>query len=235
MRCTALVLALAVVLPFASRAADPAPADGRPPLGIGEPRAPEAFTLELRFLQAAREGDRKTIERALARGVSPNAKDELGRSALLLATGESGSLELVQLLHEKGAALDDPDRTGRAAISWAAAEGRTDVVRWLAEHGAEIDRPDGEERTPLWHAVTRERVETVELLLERGADPNRGDRFGDTPLMMACVKGYDALAGLLLARGADPALRNQEGKTAADRATPEATQCRSAGAVQSPR
>jgi ankyrin repeat protein len=234
MHRTAVLIALSLAWSGVGFAADSG-SSGRPPLGIGEPRAPEPFTLELRFLQAARDGDRKTIERALARGVSPNAKDELGRSALLLATGEFGSLELVQLLQAKGAPIDEPDLSGRAAISWAAAWGRTDVVRFLADRGAAVDRKDGEGRTPLWHAVTEERLETVELLLDRGASPNTPDRFGDTPLMMACAKGYDGLAGLLLKRGADPAARNQEGKTAADRATPDATRCREAGALSSPR
>ncbi len=236
MRLVGLLLAASLLASAPSRAADPAPAPHGPPLQIGEPRAPEPFTLDQRLLQAARDGDRKTVERALARGASPNAKDELGRSALLLSTGESGGgLDFVRLLAAKGAPVDEPDTTGRAAISWAAAEGRADVVAWLADRGAVVDRPDGEQRTPLWHAVSREQLDTVELLLDRGADPNRADRYGDTPLIVACAKGYDALAVLLLRRGADPALRNQEGKTAADRAGPGATQCRGSGATSSPR
>jgi hypothetical protein len=228
MRRTAALAAALLLLPLASRAADPAARPAAPggPLGIGEPRAPEPFTLEQRFLDAARRGDRATLERALARGVSVEARDELQRSALLLATMDAGSLDLVRFLHAKGAALDEPDLGGRAPLSWAAGTGRLDIVRWLAERGARPDLPDAEGRTPLFHAVGGGHAEVVSFLLDRGADPNAADRFRDTPLMLACVQGRGELAALLLRRGADPSLRNQEGRSAADRAAPGTDACR---------
>jgi ankyrin repeat protein len=66
-------------------------------------------------------------------------------------------------------------------------------------------------------------------LLDRGANPNAPDRFRDTPLMVACLRAQDAMAELLLARGADASLRNQEGKTAADRAAPDTPHCTNSG------
>jgi ankyrin repeat protein len=45
---------------------------------------------------------------------------------------------------------------------------------------------------------------------------------------MACAKGFDAMARLLLAHGADPTARDQEGRTAAERAAPNAPSCREA-------
>jgi len=235
MRDLVVLLLLALATPLAARAADPAAPGSGHALGIGEPRAPERFTLELRFLQAARDGDRKMIEVTLDRGVSIETKDDLGRNALLLATHDAGDLALVEWLAARGAAIDLPDVGGRAPVSWAAADGRIEILRWLVERGAVLDRPDVEKRTPLFHAVTTEQLDAVEFLLERGANPNAADRFGDTPLMMACSKGYDALAQLLLERGADPSLRNQEGRTAADRAAPGANACRASGALQTPR
>lgn len=235
MRHFALLALLSLATPQASRAADaPEPGSGNA-LGIGEPRAPERFTLELRFLQAARDGDRKMVEVTLARGVAIDTKDDLGRNALLLATHDAGDLALVRWLAERGASIDLPDVGGRAPVSWAAADGRIEILRWLADEGAVVDRPDVEKRTPLFHAVTTEQLDAVELLLARGASPNAADRYGDTPLMMACSKGYDALAQLLLERGADPSLRNQEGRSAADRTAPNANACRASGALQTPR
>jgi ankyrin repeat protein len=222
-------LALALVL------APAASAEENRALGIGEPRAAEPFTLAQRYLQAARDGDRRTIERALARGVAADAKDDLGRNALLLAVHDAGDLALARFLHEKGVALDLPDATGRAALSWAAADGRLEIARWLAESGAAIDRPDAERRTPLFHAAAGGHRDVAAFLLERGADPNAADRFGDTPLILACAKGLNDVAALLLERGADPALRNQEGRAAADRAAPGADVCKGAGALRSPR
>ena len=100
-----------------------------------EPRAPEPYTLEQRFLEAARQGDRASLEKALARGVSPKAQDDLHRNALLLAARDAGSLEVVRFLRARGVAVDAPDLGGRAAISWAAGDGRLEIVRALAGCG----------------------------------------------------------------------------------------------------
>jgi ankyrin repeat protein len=70
------------------------------------------------------------------------------------------------------------------------------------------------------------RDEVVAVLADRGAMIDVQDQFKDTPLMLVCAKGLDRTAALLLARGADPTLRDQEGRTASDRAAPEATRCR---------
>jgi ankyrin repeat protein len=206
------------VTQLAQHEATPQGAPGGPPLGIGEPLAPEPFTLEQRFLEAARQGDRRTLERALERGVDVNARDELGCSALLLAVRDAGDLAVVEFLESRGADSDAPDTNGRTPLSWAASNGRDDLVRHLLGRGAQLDVRDDAKRTPLFHAVLGNHRDTVRLLLERGAGVDPADEFGDTPLMLACAKGFDDMAKLLLERGADPAARNQEGRTARDRA-----------------
>jgi ankyrin repeat protein len=196
-----------------------------PPLGIGEPRAPEPYTLEQRFLEAARQGDRATLEKALARGVDVNTRDELGCSALLLAVRDPGDLASVELLEARGAQSDGPDSNGRTPLSWAAGLGRLELMRHLLERGAQLDGLDRSRRTPLFHAVLGDHRDAVTLLLDAGAQVDPADEFGDTPLMLACAKNFEAMASLLLARGADPTRRNQEGRTARDRAAPTAKAC----------
>jgi ankyrin repeat protein len=198
-------------------------------MGTGEPRDPQPFTREQRLLDAVRRNDRPAVERALALGVSVEARDDLGRSALLLATRDAASLELVRLLRERGAAADAPDLEGRTPLGFAAEAGRIDLVAYLLEQGAVLDRRDAQQRTPLFYAVATDQREVVALLADRGADVDAADRFGDTPLMMACAKGFGAMAELLVAHGADPTLRDHEGRTAADRARAGAEICRTFG------
>jgi hypothetical protein len=199
-------------------------------LGIGDSLEPAPFTREQRYLEAARQGDLPTLARALELGVAVDAKDDLGRSALLLATRDAGSLEAVVFLEQRGAAPDEPDVAGRTPLSWAAEAGRLPLVKHLLERGAALDRPDVQGRTPLFHAVLGNQPETLTLLLDAGAGVNPADVFGDTPLMLACAKGRGELAALLLARGADASLRNQEGRTARDRAAPGTAACFAGGA-----
>jgi ankyrin repeat protein len=194
-------------------------------MGTGEGRDPEPFTIEQRLLEAVRRNDRPTIERALARGASIHSKDDLGRNTVFLAVLDADDLGLVRWLHEKGAAVDDADRGGRTALSFAAAHGRLDMARYLVEQGAAVDRADIQQRTALFHAALNDRREVVAFLLDRGAAVNQRDQFGDTPLIVACAKGYGEMATLLLQRGADAELKDQEGRTARERASAGTDAC----------
>jgi ankyrin repeat protein len=231
----ALALAAAVVAGCETRESPPtapvarapsaAPAQQNLAMGTGEARDPQPFTREQRLLDAVQRNDRATIERALELGVPVGTRDDLGRSALALAVSDARDLELARWLQTKGAVVDEPDVQGRAAVSFAAANGDVEIVRWLADQKAEIDRPDWLQRTPLFHAALNDRPEVVALLLDRGADANARDQFGDTPLIVACAKGNAAVATVLLARGADPTLKDQEGRTARERSAPGTTPC----------
>jgi len=194
-------------------------------LGLGEARNPEPFTLEQRLLDAVRRDDRPALERALERGAKIDAKDDLGRSAVLLAVMDANDLDLVRWLHDRGVALDEADVGGRTALSFAAQSGRLDIVRYLVEHGAGVDRADVQKRPPLFHAAFGDHTDVVAFLLDHGASVDVRDQFGDTPLMIACAKGNAATARLLLARGADPTLRDQEGRTAKARSAPGTAPC----------
>ncbi|MEO8604555.1 MAG: ankyrin repeat domain-containing protein, partial [bacterium] len=184
----------------------PAPAAAEPgghnlAMGTGEPRIPEPFTVEQRLLDAVRRNDRATIERALQRGAPIDAKDDIGRNAVLLAVLDANDLDLARWLHDKGAAVDEPDSGGRSALSFAAENGRADMVAWLIAQGAAVDRRDVQQRSPLEHAALGDHADVIALLLDRGADINGRDQFGDTPLIVACAKGNANAAAMLLQRG----------------------------------
>jgi len=198
-------------------------------MGTGEPRIPQPFTREQRYLEAARRGDRAVLERSLELGVPVDAKDDLGRSALLLAARDAGQLEIVRFLHERGAPLDEPDLGGRTALSFAAEAGRIDIVGYLLDRGARVDLADKQGRTPFFHAVVGNQLEVARALLARGAAVDVRDRFEDTPLVMACAKGYAEMAAFLLEHGADPSVRDQEGRTLSQRSAPGVEVCRRSG------
>ncbi len=195
------------------------------PLGIGEPRIPQPYTVDQRLLDAASAGDQKTVELALKRGAHLDAKDDIGRGAVLRAVLDAGDLSLVRWLHTKGAAIDVPDSGGRTPLSFAAEKGRLDIVRFLVDNGAAVNRDDVQKRPPLYHAAIMGHLDVARFLLEHGANPDLQDQFGDTPLMVACAKGYGDMAALLLEHGADPALKDEEGRTARERAAAGTEAC----------
>jgi len=82
---------------------------------------------------------------------------------------------------------------------------------------ASLPLPDG--TSPVTLAARMGRVEALRTLLETGAAAwtPEGDPDGaPTALMVAAARGEDAAVSLLLEHGADPALRDRQGRTAAD-------------------
>ena len=223
-----VALLLAGAIGVARAADEAAPAQPKGPLvpGPGEPLKPRAFTLEDRYLDAARRGDIDTLKLCIEKGVNDKAKDGFERDALLLAASEGRRLDMVKLLDARGLPIDAPDVRGIAAIGYAAGNGQLEIVSYLIERGAKVDRKDVQQMTPLVHAVLGGDKPTVARLIEAGADVNSRDQFKDTPLIAACNKGQDDIAKLLVEKGADPLLEDQEGRTASERATSGSQYCR---------
>jgi ankyrin repeat protein len=210
-----------------THAEQPSPSRPAAPI-VPRPEAlkPSPFTLEERYLDAARRGDMATLKLCLDKGVDANAKDGFARSALLLAVLNARNLEMVKLLQARGLPIDEPDVRGRTPLGYAAGNGQLEIVSYLLEQGAAADRKDGQGQTPLYHAVLIGSRESVLRLLAASADVNTRDQFGDTPLIGACNKGNDDMARLLVEKGADPSLKDQEGRTARERAPAGAPYCR---------
>lgn len=153
------------------------------------------------------------VRAAIAQGADPNARDDRGQPALLLAL-RSGSLEAAQALFASPSIeADAANASNETPLMMAALRGQLGWIQKLLGKGARIER---EGWTPLHYAASGPEPAAVALLLERGAaiealSPNR-----TTPLMMAAGYGAIDAARLLAARGADRRARNAAGLSAAD-------------------
>jgi ankyrin repeat protein len=214
------------------------PADAPPGSSIvpkTEPLAPRAFTMNDRYLDAARRGDLDTLRLCLEKGADPHVKDGFGRSALLSATMQGRNLEMIKFLQARGLPVDEPDNQSRAPLAYAAGNGDLEIVSYLLDQGAKVERKDWQGQTALFNAAVTGANGVVERLLAAGAAIDTRDNFGDTPLIGACDKGNDATARILYERGADPALKDQEGRTARERAREGAVFCRTLPATKAAR
>ena len=99
---------------------------------------------------------------------------------LLTLAVNHGHIEIVQLLLELGADVDE-----RVMLT-------------------ELEEPTPSWGTPLWYAALAGQRDIVELLLDRGADPNANVYASGWPLRNACRHQDDSVKRLLLARGAKP-------------------------------
>lgn len=122
-----------------------------------------------------------------------NVKETRGTIALSHAA-HLGYLEIVQILIEAGADVNDEDRVlyaSEAPLAQAASHGYLQIVRVLLEAGAEVNIPsdDPEYWTPLMCAVSSGNIEVVKLLVESGADVNTIRGGGNFALMIAAEAG----------------------------------------------
>ena len=214
------------MLVMAGAAPDRRAADGQTPLGaaLAAGRRDLAdwldwrgWRLPRRALQpsdvpaAAILGDIDAVRRLLDLGLSVDAVDSQGCSALLRAAG-GGHRALVDLLLARGASPTLAANTGAMPLSAAVSMRHGDIVERLLAAGAGLEQRLPGDVTVLMLAAALGLPELVARLLQAGADLHASDAQGLTPLHCAAVFGFTArerppliaLLDTLLLAGADP-------------------------------
>jgi len=163
-----------------------------------------------KMMESAEAGDMAVVSTLINAGTEVNAKDELGRTALIRASSTfasslGGHIEIVKLLLEKGANVNVKDKNGKTALQEWAYKGHIEIVKLLLEKGADIDARDRDGWTALLWASYNGKVETVKLLLEKGANINARDSDGWTAMMQAAKKKHIDTVKLLKDNGAKEA------------------------------
>src|SRR5262245_2852768 len=120
------------------------------------------------LLDAVAAGNLDLVRAVLARGVSPDAADPVGFTALMLAA-ERGDRDVAEALLDHGAAVDARTPAGNTALMIAAHRGRTDMVGLLLDHGADAMAVNVDGWTALTFAQRASHEAAVALLL--GAMP----------------------------------------------------------------
>jgi ankyrin repeat protein len=152
------------------------------------------------LLQATEFGRIGIVRSLLAAGADVNLPDAQGSTPLMLAARTTP--ELVPVLVERGAHVDDVDTRGFTALLEAASNGHTETVGVLLDRGADINAAAVNGWTALLFAVQTGHIETTELLIKRHANVNVKDTKGNTALMLAKSRGNAAGIDLLMNAGA---------------------------------
>lgn len=159
-----------------------------------------------------------------------NARDQTGRSALLLATEGSASEyrvigadePIARLLIARGADVNAQDQFGWTPLLkmlnlWADQPALIDLLL-ASGAGANARLKDG--RTGLMLAARLGKDDRLSLLAAKGADLDARDNTGATALMIAAAVQWEEasvkMMKVLIARGANLNLADHEGRTAAD-------------------
>ena len=125
-------------------------------------------------------------------------RDRRGFTALHHAA-RCGHVKLIEVLIERGADLEFPNRHGHVPLSVAVEENQISAVECLLNNGADPNVRGGHYRgTVLHRAVLNRSLPIVVALVNADADPNRQDANGKTPLHDAIGVGNQKLVGALL-------------------------------------
>ncbi|MFN2254630.1 MAG: ankyrin repeat domain-containing protein [Candidatus Promineifilaceae bacterium] len=183
--------------------------------------ANDTAALEKELIANIQAGNAAAVEELLNGGVDPDFVDQWGNNAPLPLAAKEGRLEIVQLLVEAGADVNNSTMNGRTpfgsaltaapALLYAAAWDHLDIVEFLLANGADPNAvEEGDGGTPLQIAAWFNYPEIVTILLENGAevDIRRTDEDGMTPLHGAASTGAKEVVALLIEAGADVNLQD---------------------------
>jgi ankyrin repeat protein len=179
------------------------------------PNAAAQESANVRLVAATRAGDQAGVTRALAQGATPNARNRLGESALLIAL-QNDRPELATQMLAAGADVNLAAVNGVTPLMAAAHGGYADIVRELLAKGADVNAADQLRKTAMIYAAGEGRTEVVVLLLHAGIDPNAVYAHRLTALMWAAGYGHSETVQALLDAGAQTEPRDDRGKSALD-------------------
>ena len=146
------------------------------------------------------------VQSLLAAGADANEKVRGDYPLNIAAT--YGPVEMVTILLEAGAGLEQPGRDGLHPLHNAVNLGHRDIVALLIQKGAVVDAKENKGRTPLvsFAATGGSDIEIARMLLAAGADPgieSASDEDNYTALDYTAETGGVELAELLIAAHAD--------------------------------
>lgn len=169
-----------------------------------------------RLLAAAAAGDAAAVRAALADGADPDARDEAGSPALMLAT-IAHAPHAVRALIDAEADVDAQDADRSNPFLYASAEGMLDILTLVNEAGADPALTNRYGGVGLIPASERGHVEVVRYLLTHSdVDVDHVNDLGWTALLEAILLSdggprHQEIVALLIEHGADVDLADSDG------------------------
>jgi len=130
---------------------------------------------EIAFVRAARKGYRETLRLLNNADVSINSKDDMGRTALMMAAAYSTpvyqeSESCTKFLISRGANLDAQDNDRQwTALMWSIVEGQGNAAMKIISAGADVNIRDKSGATALTYARRLNDGNIIQALLNAGA------------------------------------------------------------------
>ena len=182
-------------------------------LWAGAPAYAQPASTSVDLHTVIRAGDAESLRQAIVAGGSLDARDNWGRTPLIVAL-QQGKTASAELLIQHGASIALTDAWGRTPLLVATQLKNTAVIRLLLARGADVNAANKNDITPLIAAAQTGNLDAARLLLDGGAVPDRADNLGWSALMWAASRNDATLVKLLVERGADVGITGRDRATA---------------------
>ena len=156
-----------------------------------------------KLTEAVRVGNMAAVIALLDQGADVNEKNEYDASTPLIEAACKDRAQIIPLLLERGARLEDKDSAGFTALLRAVLYNSDASTLVLIEAGADVNHKNNAESTALIYAARRNRLKTVCKLLEYGAELEMKDAEGNKALEVAQKAQFEEIIQVL--EGAPPA------------------------------
>ncbi len=161
------------------------------------------------LIEAARDGDTKTVVELLDKSADVNEANTYGNTALI-AAATNGRVEIARFLLDRGAQVDKQNNNGETPLMSAAAYSQSNQVETaelLLDRGAQVNKQDKYGNTALINAVrdtgfSANNKKMIELLLKRGADKHVNEALAMAAFECTGGEGLET-AKFLIDKGAD--------------------------------
>jgi ankyrin repeat protein len=168
------------------------------------------------LIEAAGRGDPAAVERLIREGARVAARDNRGRTALLVAT-HGNHVAVARALIAAGADVNAKDDMQDSAFLYAGAEGRIEILK-MTLPTADIKSTNRYGGTALIPAAHHGHTEAVRILLATAIDKDHVNRLGWTALLEAVILGdggpvHSEIVRLLVEAGANVNIADREGVT----------------------
>ena len=151
----------------------------------------------------------KAVRVLLDKCADPNLRDLHGWSALHMAAESKETIEILQLLINNGAYVDELTNKGNTALALAVLKNSIGSAKVLLHGKADPSICGDHCWSPLHVAAERNYSKMAELLCSFGANLNATNQQGYTPLVISVAKGFEEVAGTLLQNGANPDMQSE--------------------------
>ena len=173
------------------------------------------------FLRAICRGDLATSKTLAEIGANIEARDDSGKTALIILAGKENVGDIFQWLIDIGSNLEAQGLDRKTALRHALEKNSKEAIRSLLKAGADKESKDGESRSILSHLAEGNLSQAVRILLSSGADCDSQDLFKQSPLMWAagCRSDATEVMELLISYGSNVNKQDNIGRAALHRAT----------------